>query len=251
MKAYLIIMSLLAATAARAQIGQYRNELGIGFGGGYTMSSVGFNPHVPQKQLGGISLGVAARYTCEKYFNTVCAIVAELNMTQAGWKEDLLTVDDQPVVNAKTGLPEEFSRRLTYVQMPLLARLGWGRERSGVQAFVQLGPQLGYFISDKATSNFDYSDRNYNDRVGAARDAVQDTLPIARKFDYGIAVGAGIELSRRRLGHLMLEGRYYYGLGDIYGNSKRDYFGRSNLSTITVKLTYLFDIKKTNNNKIR
>jgi hypothetical protein len=49
----------------------------------------------------------------------------------------------------------------------------------------------------------------------------------------------------------MLEGRYYYGLGDIYGNSKRDFFGRSNNNAIVVKLTYLFDIMKTNNSKIK
>jgi hypothetical protein len=49
----------------------------------------------------------------------------------------------------------------------------------------------------------------------------------------------------------MLEGRYYYGLGDFYGNSKRDYFGRSNFSNIIVKLTYLFDIARTKNPKIK
>ncbi len=43
----------------------------------------------------------------------------------------------------------------------------------------------------------------------------------------------------------MLEGRYYYGLGDIFKNTKKDYFGRSGNSSITVKLSYLFDIIKT------
>ena len=49
----------------------------------------------------------------------------------------------------------------------------------------------------------------------------------------------------------MLEGRYYYGLGDIFDNSKRDYFGRSNLGNIVVKLTYLFDIRRSDNSKIK
>ena len=49
----------------------------------------------------------------------------------------------------------------------------------------------------------------------------------------------------------MLEGRYYYGLGDIFGNSKRDYFGRSNLTNIVIKMTYLFDIHRSNNPKIK
>ena len=54
----------------------------------------------------------------------------------------------------------------------------------------------------------------------------------------------GVELNSR-IGHFMLEGRYYYGLSDIYNNSKTDIFARSNNGTITVKLTYLFDVVKT------
>ena len=67
----------------------------------------------------------------------------------------------------------------------------------------------------------------------------------------GIAGGLGLEFSHRKLGHFMLEGRYYFGLGNIYGDSKRDYFARSNYGNIVVKLTYLFDIIKTKNDKIK
>jgi hypothetical protein len=126
-----------------------------------------------------------------------------------------------------------------------------GRERKGFQFFFQVGPQVGFFLNDKITSNFNYEDRNTSDRIGAQRDAVQDTLAIKNKFDYGIAGGLGVEFSHPKVGHFMLEGRYYYGLGDIYGNSKRDFFGRSNNNAIVVKLTYLFDIMKTNNSKIK
>ena len=68
---------------------------------------------------------------------------------------------------------------------------------------------------------------------------------VENKFDYGIAAGLGLEYSHPKLGHFILEGRYYYGLGDIYGNSKRDYFGRSNNNNVIIKLTYLYDIRKT------
>ncbi len=168
-----------------------------------------------------------------------------------GWKEDILTIDDGPVINKYTGEPEEFKRQLTYIQIPMFARLGWGRERKGFQFFFQVGPQLGLFLNDKITSNFDYEQRNISDRIGAQRAAVQDTLAIKNKFDYGIVGGIGIEYSHPKVGHFMLEGRYYYGLGDIYGNSKQDYFGRSNNSGIMIKLSYLFDVMKTNNSKIK
>lgn len=241
----------LSAVTALAQIGEHRSELSIGVNGGYVMSSVGFTPEIPQKMLGGATAGLTVRYTCEKYFNSICALVGEVNFTQMGWKEDILTVEDLPVINPSTGMPEEFQRQLTYVQVPMFARLGWGRECKGFQFFFQLGPQVGFFLNDKATSNFKYEERNTTDRIGAQRDAVQDTLAIKNKFDYGIAGGLGVEYSHPRLGHFLLEGRYYYGLGDMFGNSKRDYFGRSNNNAIVIKLTYLFDIMKSNNSKIK
>ena len=43
----------------------------------------------------------------------------------------------------------------------------------------------------------------------------------------------------------MLEGRYYYGLSDIFGNGKQDVFGRSANGTIAIRATYLFDIIRT------
>lgn len=74
-------------------------------------------------------------------------------------------------------------------------------------------------------------------------------MPVEKKFDYGIAAGLGAEWSIRRIGHIILEARYYYGLGNIYGNSKKDFFGKSNNSNIIIKLIYLYDIVKNKNNK--
>lgn len=245
----LVMMALPLRTMA--QIGEHRNELAIGFNAGYTLSNVGFTPSIQEGMLGNVTAGLSFRYTCEKYFTTVCAIVAELNLSKIGWKEDILDSDDQPVINSVTGVAEEFERELTYVQLPLMARLGWGRERKGVQGFFQVGPQIGYYISDKKTANFDFDDRNTTDRVGAMQEAVNDTLEIQNKLDYGIVGGAGIEFSHPKIGHFILEGRYYYGLGDIFKNSKSDYFGRSNNNIITIKLTWLFDIVRSKNDKIR
>ena len=54
-----------------------------------------------------------------------------------------------------------------------------------------------------------------------------------------------MEYSKRHIGHFLFEARYYYGLGNIYGSSKKDYFGKSNYGNIVVKATYLFDLTKT------
>ena len=240
-----IISAILSIVpvAMTAQIGEHRNDLAIGFNGGLNMSSVSFTPKVSQAKLNGITGGLSVRYVCEKYFSTVCSLYGEINYSQMGWKEDIVDVNDMPVINTATGLPEEYSRTVNYIQVPLMAHLAWGREQKGFAFFVNLGPQFGIYMSESTKTNFDCSDRNAADRVNPV--CAQDTMAVENKFDYGIAAGAGIEFSHPKVGHFLLEGRYYYGLGNIYGDSKRDYFGSSNFGTITVKLAYLFDIVRT------
>jgi len=235
-----------------AQVGEYRTDLAVGVNAGYMMSSIGFVPEVPQKQLGGLTGGLTIRYTCEKYFKSICAIVAEVNVAQTGWKEDIMDIDNQPVYyvsDTEKANRLAYERKMTYVQVPLLARLGWGRERKGLQAFIQLGPQIGFFLNESTTSNLQPGLGTQTQR--SSQIVAQDTMAVEKKFDYGIAVGGGVEFSLPKMGHFIVEGRYYYGLGDIYKNTKSDYFGRSNFGQIVIKATYLFDIIKTKNPKIK
>ena len=245
MRKILFMMMLLAATGASAQVGKYRNDLSVGVNGGYVLSSVGFTPKVNQGFHGGMTGGFSFRYVCEKYFNTICAVQAEVNYAQIGWKESILDANDAPVVNQVTGLPEEYSRTMNYVQIPVFAHLGWGREEKGFQFFFQAGPQIGFCLGEKTKTNFNVDDANFADRVSSV--VAQDTMAVENKFDYGIAAGLGLEYSHPKVGHFQLEARYYYGLGNIYGDTKRDYFGKSNFGNIVVKLTYLFDIIRTKN----
>ena len=126
---------------------------------------------------------------------------------------------------------------MTYLDIPFLAHLAFGNEK-GLQFFINAGPQIGFFLSDKEemSDNWDTSQRpnGVTEQYGKA---------VENKFDYGIAAGAGLELSTG-IGHFLLEGRYYMGLGDFYKSTKKDYFGRSAHSYIGVRATYLFDITK-------
>ena len=249
MKRILTIFSILTVCSygMKAQVGQFRSDFSIGVNGGYMLSNVDFLPRVNQAMHGGMTGGLTLRYVCEKYFSTICSIYGEVNFAQAGWKEDILDKMENPVINETTGLPEAFSRTMNYVQIPVFAHLGWGREEKGFQFFFQAGPQIGFFLSDKIEKNFDIENRN---RVDRSNNVVQqDTMAIQNSFDYGIAAGFGIEYSRPRLGHLLLEARYYYGLGNIYKDSKRDFFAKSSLGNIVVKLTYLFDVTRTKRKK--
>lgn len=245
MKKYLtlIVLFLSLPIAVSAQIGEHRNDLTIGVTGGYVMSNVRFTPKVPQGYHGGMTGGLAFRYVCEKYFKTIASVYAELNYSQLGWKEDILDRDNQPVINGETGLAEAYSRTINYIQVPVMAHLAWGREYKGLSFFLNLGPQFGIYMSESTKSNFDFDKRNTTDRASLV--VAQDTMAVENKFDYGIAVGLGAEYSIPKAGHILLEGRYYYGLGNLYGDTKRDFFGSSNFGNIVIKLTYLFDITKT------
>lgn len=251
---YLLALCLLAFLpyTATAQVGDYRTDFAIGGSAGYVMSNVGFVPDVPQGWLPGYTAGLSVRYTCEKYFSSICSIVGEVNVTQTGWKEDIRDANNDPVYyydDAEKMNPLNYERKITYVQIPFLARLGWGRERKGLQAFIQAGPQIGFYLSESTKTNVMLGHGTANQR--ASQVVAQDTLAVQNKFDYGIAVGAGIELSLPKVGHFILEGRYYYGLGNIFKNSKSDYFGKSNYGQIVIKATYLFDIIRTRNPKIK
>lgn len=236
------LLLLLLPLGVVAQIGEHRNTLSVGVSGGYNLTTVRFTPKVVQSMKGGLTGGLAMRYTVEKYFSTIASIAAEVNYGQLGWKEDIRDLNDQPVINAVTGVAEQYERTINYIQVPIMAHLAWGRENRGVNFFVNAGPQFGVYLSESTKSNFDWDKRNMADRANSI--CAQDTMAVENKFDYGIVAGAGIEFANPKVGRFLLEGRYYYGLGNIYGDSKRDYFGSSNFGTITIKLTYLFDITR-------
>lgn len=236
------LLLLLLPLGVVAQIGEHRNTLSVGVSGGYNLTTVRFTPKVVQSMKGGLTGGLAMRYTVEKYFSTIASIAAEVNYGQLGWKEDIRDLNDQPVINAVTGVAEQYERTINYIQVPIMAHLAWGRENRGVNFFVNAGPQFGVYLSESTKSNFDWDKRNMADRANSI--CAQDTMAVENKFDYGISAGAGIEFANPKVGRFLLEGRYYYGLGNIYGDSKRDYFGSSNFGTITIKLTYLFDITR-------
>ena len=250
MRKYLLVLFLsFISFAVKAQVGEYRTDFAVGVNGGYVLSNVGFQPDVPQSMLGGMTIGVTLRYTCEKYFKSICAIVAEVNLVQTGWKEKIQGMENQPLYYEGSTEALHYQRKMTYLQIPLFARLGWGRERKGLQGFFQVGPQLGIFLSESTTTNLIDGEEPTEQRSSSIVE--QESKPVEKKFDYGIAGGAGIEFSVPKVGHFMLEGRYYYGLGNIFGNSKSDYFGKSNFGQIVIKATYLFDIVKTKNDKIK
>ena len=230
MKRLLILLTIAFATSNLiAQVGELRNEVSVGFNGGYNLSSVDFSPTIKQGLQPGYTGGVTLRYTTEKYFALICAAQLELNFAQRGWTE---TIDD--------GTNNTFCRTTNYIEIPFFAHLGWGKEDRGLQFFLNAGPQIGLFLNDKEYYGFTQEHPwNPNKRPNGVN--AQYGKPIENKLEYGIAGGAGVEL-KTGIGNFTVEGRYFFGLSDMYGNSKADPFGRSANTTITIKISYLIDI---------
>ena len=234
-KPLILLMLLFMPLLVKAQVGERRSDFSFGFTAGMTSNTMDFEPKI--KQSGKLSpmVGVAARYVCEKYFTTICAVEWELQYNNLGWKEDI-----------EDGSGNTYKRDWYFLEMPILMQLGWGRERRGFKFFIEAGPQVGLYLSGKEHKGGGEWDPTYRPN-GVVYQYDKDP---DNKIDYGIAAGAGLEFSSP-VGHFLLQGRYYYGLGDMFDNSKRGKFGRSANQTILVKLTYLFDIVRTKNDNIK
>ena len=240
---HVVALICLGHTAVHAQVGDHRNDFSLGVNGGLVLTKVGFSPKVTQSFYPGFQAGLSARYVCEKYFSAICSICAELNYAQRGWSEKIVDIHNQPVYNELTGENDMYRRRINYLQLPIMAHLAWGREQKGVNFFIELGPQFGYMLGETTTTNFTPETASMEQRV--SKTVAQYKMDVENRLDYGICGGLGIELSHPAVGHFLLAGRYYFGLGNIYKSSKRDNFSKSNISGIEVKLTYLIDLTKT------
>lgn len=197
----------------------FPKEHSFGITGGVDLSKMSFRPAtILQDYKMGPSFGVTYRYIGEKYFG----IQAELLYTQRGWKDKL---EDYPDLF--------FERTMNYVELPILSHIFFGNDR--FRGFVNLGPKFSYFLGDSKNTNID--------QPIDGLETAHHTLAIANKFDYGITGGAGIELRFGR-NSILLEGRYYFGLGDIFPNEKKDVFEASSNQNISISATYLFHFKR-------
>ncbi len=220
-----IIIAVLAALPITAQT-HYEGTIAVGGKAGATFSKVNFNPSVQQSMLPGITAGAMFRYIEEKNFG----LIAELNVTQRGWKE---AYDDADY---------NYSHRFTYLELPIMTHIFFGNQR--VKGFFNLGPELNIMLGDGISSNFDYQQAASMDYfVKNARHIEQMTMKINNRLDYGICGGAGMEINLNAKQSLLLEGRFYYGLTDVFSSHKTDVFSSSNSMTVMVTLGYFYRLK--------
>lgn len=214
----LLILSVLQVKAQR----EFKPELYVGVGGGPLLSTVDFAPQkVFQDMHLGYYGGVAAKYIAQEHMG----IVAEVNFAQRGWKEKFRDNPDFA-----------YMRTLNYVEIPFMTHVYAGKKN--MRFIFNVGPQIGILLNDNATMS-----EALVGNLGEAADEKQYlSIDSLTRFDYGLVGGFGLEL-KTKAGDFDLEGRYYYGLADLFPNRRSDYFARSAHRIFEAKLTYYIKMK--------
>lgn len=204
----------------------FESTIDVGGKAGATFSKVNFNPSVKQTMMPGFTVGAMFRYIEERNFG----LVAELNITQRGWKEAYDNAD------------YKYSHSFTYLELPIMTHIFFGNQR--VKGFFNLGPELDVMLGDGVSSNYDYKNAASMEYFARnTRHIEQLTMDVENRLDYGICAGAGMEVNLNAKHSLLLEGRFYYGLTDVFPNHKTDIFSGSNSMTVSVTLGYFYRLK--------
>lgn len=183
-------------------------EIYVGVSGGATGSMMLFTPTVQQSYFLGYNGGIAARYITENHVG----LQVEFNYSQRGWLE----------------ANDLYSRQLDYIEMPFLTHIYFGKTNRFI---FNLGPKIAYLLDEKVVLNNAENSK-----------AEQHIKPVYSKFDYGIAAGLGYNLKTKNIGVYQLELRAYYGLSDIFANTKKDFFDTSNHLNVSLNFGYFFQL---------
>lgn len=225
MKRLLFLLAALLLWGAAAAETHYKPRISLGARGGVSMAQMSFSPSVKQSWNMGSTGALTFRYTEEKLFG----LIAELGWVQRGWKENYEFE------------PFSYSRSLTYLNIPLLTHIYFGSRR--VKAFFNAGPQFCILLGESTAADFDYKNISAVAGYPRNRQTEQLAMAVSNKFDYGICASFGMEFYVQPRHSVLLEARYYYGLGNIFPSAKADHFSASRNMSLALTLGYFFRLK--------
>ena len=174
-KAIIAIAALFVALSANAQIGVVA---------GLTSSSTNVEAAVADiKNVNQYHVGITYKIGIGNMLAIQPALIYNMKGTQLG---DIAGLDDVDV-DYKTG----------YLELPVQVQLGFGIGRiARVYGFAE--PFVGYAITNQ---------------VQGLGDTVKNWDNVKNRLEYGVGLGAGVELFR----HLQVSVKYFWDLGDVYG----------------------------------
>lgn len=204
-KNVLLLMLLMIVSVAQAQYNT-KSEWYVGVTGGASLSNITLVPKLVDKAFTvGNNGGVSVRYISEPHFG----LQAELNVLEAGWKED----------EEGHGLSTSYERNLRLVDFPFLLHAYTGDQL--FRGVLNVGPRFSYLLSSSETL------------VAGSTPLLHHGKPVDHPFQYGIVGGGGFELHVKRL-VIGLEGRYTYYMSNLFNDAVSDDFNTSGLQVVTV-----------------
>lgn len=194
-------------------------EVHLGALGGAVMSNYNFSPKVTQDMALGYTAGLAVRYIEEEIFG----LQVEFLMTKRGIK-DHFDPEQYPSLS--------YQRSLIYLEMPIMAHVYFNiGEKSEIA--VDLGPKLGYYLSSSSESQLDGPEW-IQAQNSVYHGYKHHDLEVTKRFDYGLQAGLGYEFKINKEISVQLQGRYYFGLGNMFPDKKSDAFENSNNNQIQI-----------------
>ena len=209
-----LCLLLLASGLLVAQPRLRSPEIYIGGHAGVMASTVLFKPSIAGMDILQSPLSVNGGLVFRYAGNKVCAIQAEVNYMQRGWREVSDGID--------------YRRQLDYIEIPLLMHIYLGGEH--FRGFLNLGPQIGYCFRDISFGN-------------GVPTQLHQYKEIDNPFDWGLAAGLGMYYRTKKIGLFQLEARFNYSFGSVFSTSKIDYFSSANPINLSINLAYLWEIK--------
>lgn len=210
------LLLLIAGGKLHAQTSQepFSQAISIGVKGGMTASRFTFVPSVRQRLHTGPVAGISVRYDVERG----ASLQAELNYRRGGWQERY------------DSLQTHYTRHLDYLELPLLTHL---YIRSGdMRFFLNAGPFFGYLLGESATSAGEANMSNL--------DTTRHGIAVRDRLFWGLGGGPGISIPLGNRQRIELEGRFVYGLGNIWSSKRGSTYVQSSEMYFGATLNYFF-----------
>lgn len=224
-KILLLLILLSAFVGELSAQKRIARELHFGVMGGATLSDYRMNPSVTQGLSQGLTLGIGVRYIEENHFG----LQAEVLFNQRGLK-DKFDPELYPSLS--------YERKINYIEIPILAHIYFPMGKRNEIA-IDLGPKLGFYLSDSSTSHLEGEEWE-NAQASVYHAYKHHNEPITKTFDYGIQINLGYEFKFTKELSMQLQGRYYFGLGNMFSDKKSDAFDNSANQHIQITASFWY-----------
>lgn len=210
------LLLLIAGGKLHAQTSQepFPQAISVGVKGGMTASRFTFVPSVRQRLHTGPIAGIAVRYDVERG----ASLQAELNYRRGGWQERY------------DSLQTRYSRHLDYLELPLLTHLYLSA--GGMRFFLNAGPFFGYLLGESATST--------GEANMSSLDTTRHGIAARDRLFWGLGGGPGISIPLGGRQRIELEGRFVYGLGNIWSSKRGSTYVQSSEMYFGATMNYFF-----------